>query len=106
MSALLSRTGDAHLPGTSAAIVTRVMSRCAHIAVNDRLAACCALVLVTLVAGCADPRSFKTIPGHTIQDLADSGGGCLVIEAGKTIIIEKEKFLALANRLGIAVVAR
>ncbi|MCF7972698.1 MAG: UDP-2,3-diacylglucosamine diphosphatase LpxI [Phycisphaerae bacterium] len=42
----------------------------------------------------------------TIQDLADSGGGCLVIEAGKTIIIDKEKALTLANQLGIVVVAR
>jgi DUF1009 family protein len=42
----------------------------------------------------------------TIQDLADNRAGCLVIEAGKTIIIEKEKALALANRLGIVVVAR
>jgi len=42
----------------------------------------------------------------TIQDLADNRGGCLVIEAGKTIIIEKDKALALANRLGIVVVAR
>lgn len=42
----------------------------------------------------------------TIQDLADNGGGCLVIEAGKTIVIEKEKTLALANKLGIVVAAR
>jgi DUF1009 family protein len=42
----------------------------------------------------------------TIQDLADSGGGCLVIEAGKTIVIDKEETLSLANRIGIVVVAR
>lgn len=42
----------------------------------------------------------------TIQDLADAGGGCLVIEAGKTIIIDMDKALALANQLGIVVVAR
>jgi DUF1009 family protein len=42
----------------------------------------------------------------TIQDLSDAGGGCLVIEAGKTIIIDKDKTLALANQLGIVIVAR
>ena len=41
---------------------------------------------------------------ETIQDLAANGGRCLVIEAQKTIIIDKPQTLDLANRLGIAVV--
>ena len=41
---------------------------------------------------------------ETIQDLAANGGRCLVVEAQKTIIIDKPQTLDLANRLGIAVV--
>ena len=41
---------------------------------------------------------------ETIRDLAANGGGCLVIEARKTIIIDKPQTLDLANQLGIAVV--
>ena len=41
---------------------------------------------------------------ETIQDIKDNGGKCLVIEAGKTIIIDKEKTLELANKLAIPVV--
>ena len=41
---------------------------------------------------------------ETIQDLADNGGRCLVIEAKKTIIIDKPQTLELADQLGIAVV--
>jgi len=40
----------------------------------------------------------------TIKDLKENGGRCLVIEAGKTIIIDKPDTLALANKLGIAVI--
>jgi DUF1009 family protein len=41
---------------------------------------------------------------ETIRDLAANGGRCLVIEAQKTIIIDKPQTLDLANQLGIAVV--
>jgi len=41
----------------------------------------------------------------TIRGLAEHGGQCLVVEAGKTIIIDKPQTIDLANRLGIAVVA-
>lgn len=40
----------------------------------------------------------------TIRDLAAGGAGCLVVEAGKTLIIDKPQTLELANELGIAVV--
>ena len=39
----------------------------------------------------------------TIRALSKNGAKCLVVEAGKTIIIEKAETLKLANELGIAV---
>lgn len=40
----------------------------------------------------------------TIEGLADNGGKCLVVEKHKTIIIDKPETLALADKLGIAIV--
>jgi DUF1009 family protein len=40
----------------------------------------------------------------TIRDLAAAGGKCLVIEAGKTIIIDKPQTLAIADEMGVCVV--
>ncbi|MDH7599100.1 MAG: UDP-2,3-diacylglucosamine diphosphatase LpxI [Sedimentisphaerales bacterium] len=40
----------------------------------------------------------------TIRQMAANGGACLVIEAGKTIILQMEQTLQLADRFGIAVV--
>jgi DUF1009 family protein len=40
----------------------------------------------------------------TIQSLAQNGGKCLVVEAGKTIILDKPQTIELANKLGIAIV--
>ena len=40
----------------------------------------------------------------TIQSLKDNGAKCVVVEAGKTIIIDKPETLALADKLNIAVV--
>ena len=41
---------------------------------------------------------------ETIRDLAAGGAKCLVIEAKKTIILDKPQTLELANELGIAIV--
>ncbi len=41
---------------------------------------------------------------ETIRDLAAGGAKCLVVEAGKTLIIDKPQTLDLANELGITVV--
>ena len=41
---------------------------------------------------------------ETIRDMAANGSRCLVVEAGKTIIVDKPQTLDLANQLGIAVV--
>lgn len=41
---------------------------------------------------------------ETIRDLAAGGGKCLVIEAGKTLVIDKPQTVALADKLGICIV--
>ena len=46
-----------------------------------------------------------TIGVGTIETLADAGGKVLAIEAGKTIILDEEEVIALANKKRIAVVA-
>jgi len=45
------------------------------------------------------------VGAQTIRDMAQHGGKTLVVEAGKTIIIDKPEALALADELGIVVVA-
>jgi len=40
----------------------------------------------------------------TIEKLAAARAGCLVLEAGKTIVLEKTKVLELADRYKIAIV--
>jgi len=39
----------------------------------------------------------------TIRSLAENGAKCLVVEAGKTIIIDKPETIKLADELGIAI---
>jgi DUF1009 family protein len=43
---------------------------------------------------------------ETIRDLAAGGGRCLVVEADKTIIIDKPQTIELANELGVCVLGR
>jgi len=42
----------------------------------------------------------------TIRSLAKNGGKCLVVETGKTIIIDKPETIKLANQLGITILGR
>ena len=42
----------------------------------------------------------------TISSLAENGGKCLVVEAGKTIIIDKNETIELADKLGISILGR
>lgn len=42
----------------------------------------------------------------TIKSLSKNGGKCLVVEAGKTIIIDKPDTIKLADKLGIAILGR
>jgi DUF1009 family protein len=39
----------------------------------------------------------------TVRSLAKNGGKCLVVEAKKTIIIDKPQTIELADKLGIAI---
>jgi hypothetical protein len=43
---------------------------------------------------------------ETVRSLAEHGGSCIVVEADKTIIIDKPQTIELAQELGIAIVAR
>jgi len=43
---------------------------------------------------------------ETIENLAQNGGTCLVVEADKTIIIDKPETINLANKLGVAILGR
>lgn len=47
-----------------------------------------------------------TVGCSTIETMHSAGGGVLAIEADKTIIIDHEDTVSLANRYGIAIVAR
>jgi DUF1009 family protein len=42
----------------------------------------------------------------TIKALSENGGKCLVVEAGKVLILDKPETLALAEKLAIAVIGR
>ena len=45
-----------------------------------------------------------TIGVTTIEKLAEARASCVVLEAGKTVLLEKEKVLELADRHKIAIV--
>lgn len=63
--------------------------------------------LIKVTNALADMRvDVPSVGVTTIERLSESGGGCLVLEAGKTILLEKPKVLALADERGIAVVGR
>jgi DUF1009 family protein len=47
-----------------------------------------------------------TIGPNTIENLHRNGAKALVIEAGKTLVAEREKVLALARKYGIVILAR
>jgi len=54
-----------------------------------------------------DPRfDVPTIGVKTIENLANSGAGCLLVTAGRVILLDKPDVLAAADRLGIAIVGR
>ena len=47
-----------------------------------------------------------TIGVQTVEHVHAAGGNCICVEAQQVILLEREKVLALADRLGIAVVGR
>jgi len=53
-----------------------------------------------------DPRYDLPVAGpHTVEALAAAGGTALVVEAGRTILLERERLVAAADAAGIAVTA-
>ncbi|MEM1061226.1 MAG: UDP-2,3-diacylglucosamine diphosphatase LpxI, partial [Planctomycetota bacterium] len=46
-----------------------------------------------------------TVGVETLQTLKDAGGRVLAIESDRTIVLDREAFVATADRLGVAVVA-
>jgi hypothetical protein len=46
-----------------------------------------------------------TVGPQTIQRVHEAGGAAIAIEADKTILLDTEETIALADRLGIALVA-
>jgi UDP-2,3-diacylglucosamine hydrolase len=46
-----------------------------------------------------------TVGPQTLRTMHESGGRVLAIESEKTIVLDREEFVALADRLGIAIVA-
>ncbi len=47
-----------------------------------------------------------TVGPETIAKLRQHGGTCLVVETGKTVLIDREKMLADADAAGIVIIAR
>ena len=47
-----------------------------------------------------------TIGVATVENVHRAGGRAIVIEAGKTLLLNREKTISSANRLGIAIVAK
>jgi len=44
--------------------------------------------------------------GSTIETMRQAGGRVLALEAGKTIILDQDRTVELADRYGITIVAR
>ena len=49
---------------------------------------------------------IPTVGPETIEHLHRHGGKVLVVEAGKTVMVEQERTLALAAKYGVSVIAR
>lgn len=70
-----------------------------------RLCKCGGWTLIKVSNTTQDMRvDVPTVGVTTIEKLAAARAGCLVLEPGKTIILEKPKVIELADRLKIAVV--
>jgi hypothetical protein len=55
---------------------------------------------------CLSPRILLTIGSRTIETMKRAGGHAIAIEAGKTILIDREKTLNDAHRAGIVIVSQ
>ena len=61
-------------------------------------------LLKTARAGHDRRSDVPTVGPVTIERLAEHGGRCLAVTAGEVIIIDKPQTIALADRLGVAIV--
>jgi DUF1009 family protein len=79
-------------------------------AMIDRAGALCRVGGWTLVKVANSQQDMRmdvpTIGVTTVEKLKEARCGCVVLEVGKTILLEKIKVLELADRYGIAVVGR
>jgi DUF1009 family protein len=77
-------------------------------AMIERAGSLCRVGGWTLVKVSNSDRDMRmdvpTVGTTTIEKLREHRAGCLVLEAGKTILLEKQKVLELADRFRIAVV--
>jgi hypothetical protein len=48
---------------------------------------------------------IPAIGAQTIKTMHEVGAGVLVVEAGKTVVFDREEMIELANEFGIAIVA-
>lgn len=74
-----------------------------------RAAALCGgpLVVIKRAGPAYDPRfDLPAVGSRTIEALAAAGGGLLAIEAGTTLLIDRNSILARADASSVAVVAR
>jgi len=52
------------------------------------------------------PTDVPTVGVGTIESIHAAGGKVLAIEADRTIVVDQDKTIELANRYGIVVVAK
>ncbi len=64
---------------------------------------CLSVVIYEVVCPYDDP---PTIGPRTIETMKRAGGHAIAIEAGKTILIDREKTLNDAHRAGIVIVSQ
>ncbi len=65
------------------------------------------LVVIKRPGSQQDPRfDLPAVGPGTIEALSQAGGGCLVVEAGATLMIDRFRMLEMANRSGIAILAK
>ena len=63
-------------------------------------------VLIKVAKPDQDMRfDVPTIGPDTVENVKRCGGGAVVFEAGKTLVIDREKLTEAADRLGVVVVA-
>lgn len=64
-------------------------------------------ILIKTASSRQDMRfDVPTVGTHTIDNLRENGGRCLVVQAGKVILANKSQVMAHADRMGVPVVGR